>query len=123
MSEPHEVYGGDDPILVALSRLEFGMQGLRIGLGADLEGLRARFERGLDALRTESGTFREHVLARLDAIREDIGVNMARVDRVADTNTDIRAELVGLRLENTALWRMVKALEARVNQIEAPHDR
>ena len=70
--------------------------------------------------RAEANDFREQVLNRLTAIREDIAVNMARVDRVADTNIDIRAEVVSLRSENTALWRMIKALEARVDQIEPP---
>jgi hypothetical protein len=74
---------GDDSILAALARLESGMQAVRIELGSDLLGLRAWFDAGLSELRTEAGTFREHVLTRLDAIREDIGVNMARVDRVA----------------------------------------
>ena len=60
------------------------------------------------------------VLNRLTAIREDIGGNMARVDRVAETVADIRAELISLRVENTALWRMIKALETCVEQIEAP---
>jgi hypothetical protein len=88
----------EDPILAALARLEGGQT----------------------AMRDEAAGFREQVLNRLTAIREDIGVNMARVDRVADTATDIRAELSSLRVENTALWRMIKALETRVEQIETP---
>jgi hypothetical protein len=88
----------EDPILAALARLEGGQA----------------------AMRDEAAGFREQVLNRLTAIREDIGVNMARVDRVADTATDIRAELSSLRVENTALWKMIKALETRVEQIEAP---
>jgi len=94
----------DDPILAALSRLEAG----QTNLAADLTRVRA-----------EAADFRDQVLNRLTAIREDIGVNMARVDRVAETVTDLRAELVSLRGENAALWRMIKAIESRVDQIES----
>jgi hypothetical protein len=95
----------EDPILAALARLEGGQTAMR----ADITTFRA-----------EASGFREQVLNRLTAIREDISVNMARVDRVAETATDIRAELISLRVENTALWRMIKALETRVEHIEAP---
>ena len=52
----------EDPILAALARLEGGQT----------------------AMRDEAAGFREQVLNRLTAIREDIGLNMARVDRVAE---------------------------------------
>ncbi len=117
----------DNAILAALSRLEAGQTALR----SDLTTRMDRLEAGHGEMRADiaglsrdtaarAADFRDQVLNRLTAIREDIGVNMARVDRVADTNADIRAELVSLRVENTALRRMVKSLETRVEQIETP---
>jgi cell division protein FtsB len=84
-----------------------------------MEAELTRLATGQDMVRAEAADFREQVLNRLTAIREDIGVNMARVDRVAETVTDLRAELVSLRGENAALWRMIKAIESRVDQIES----
>jgi cell division protein FtsB len=108
----------DDPILAALSRLEAG----QTHMVADVTQVRAdltHMAAELTRVRAEAADFRDQVLNRLTAIREDIGVNMARVDRVAETVTDLRAELVSLRGENAALWRMIKAIESRVDQIES----
>jgi hypothetical protein len=113
----------DDPVLAALARLEAGQattHGDIAVLRADVASRTDGLEAGLAAIRREGADFREQVLNRLTSIREDIGVNMARVERVAETNTDIRAEVVSLRKENTALWRMLKALEIRVDHIETP---
>jgi hypothetical protein len=120
----------DDPILAALSGPEAGQTALRSDLTARMDHLEAGqgemradiagLSRDTAARAVEAADFREQALNRLTAIREDIGVNMARVDRVADTNADIRAELVSLRVENAALGRMIKALETRVEQIETP---
>jgi cell division protein FtsB len=129
----------DDPILAALSRLEAGQTHMeaeltclatgqthmeaeltRLATGqTHMEAELTRLATGQDMVRAEAADFREQVLNRLTAIREDIGVNMARVDRVAETVTDLRAELVSLRGENAALWRMIKAIESRVDQIES----
>jgi cell division protein FtsB len=129
----------DDPILAALSRLEAGQTHMeaeltclatgqthmeaeltRLATGqTHMEAELTRLATGQDMVRAEAADFREQVLNRLTAIREDIGVNMARVDRVAETVTDLRVELVSLRGENAALWRMIKAIESRVDQIES----
>jgi cell division protein FtsB len=136
----------DDPILAALSRLEAGQTHMvadvtqvradlthtaaelthlaagQTHMAAELTHLAAgqtHLAAELTQVRAEAADFRDQVLNRLTAIREDIGVNMARVDRVAETVTDLRAELVSLRGENAALWRMIKAIESRVDQIES----
>ena len=54
----------------------------------------------------------------LAAMREDVWVNMARADRVADAGENTRSEVRLMALELSAVWRKVHRLEEAVQNIE-----
>jgi chromosome segregation ATPase len=124
----------DDPILSALARLEAGQASMQ----ADQASLRTGFQAlhtGFQTLRTDFHTLRTDMLAELGqtrgaimgrmaelqasvtAIRDDIAVNMGRVDAVRQANDNTRADLVQMREQMSVMWKQIKTLEARVRGI------
>jgi hypothetical protein len=107
-------------ILSALARLEAGQ--------ASMQADRASLHTGFQTLRTdmlaELGQTRGAIMGRVaelqasvTAIRDDITVNMGRVDAVRQANDNTRADLVQMREQMSVMWKQIKTLEARVRGI------
>ena len=94
-------------ILAALRRLEAGLGDLRTDLG----DLRAK----MVALR---GGMMDRLENKLSGIRDDIGVNMHRADRVQEANDGTRNELRALSEVVMGMGRQIHRLQSRVDQLE-----
>jgi regulator of replication initiation timing len=118
----------DDAIFAALTKLTDGMDAIRAdigGLRTDLDGLRV----DLDGLRTSQTNLRVDLMERMDrldnqvtGIRDDIIVNMGRVDHVDEALINTRGDVQHLFREMSVMWRQVKRLQSEVRDIrgEAP---
>ena len=94
--------------MVALrADMEAGMAGLRADMRADVAGLRAEFT----ALRTNPLAQSERVLNEVSALRDDMTVVMARLDRMDAT-------VHGCVTEVRALHRQISRIAARVTELE-----
>ena len=93
----------DDPTGLILSAIA----GLRADMRADVAGLRAEFT----ALRTNLLAQSERVLNEVSALRDDMTVVMARLDRMDAT-------VHGCVTEVRALHRQISRIAARVTELE-----
>jgi hypothetical protein len=83
----------EDPILVALARLEVGQTAFRSEMAEVTGGIRAEVAentRGLSAMRSELSKFRADMVEELGVTRGSI---MERIDRVQDAVTAIRDDI------------------------------
>jgi|GEM_PF-5727742 len=79
------------------------------------------------AIRDETVAFRVEVLGRFDrvenrlnAIRDDIEVNMARADHVERGSEAIREDVRSLREEFTIMLRKQRKMEAQLHDLTRP---
>ena len=117
----------EDLILTALSRLEEGQAKLQDGqakLEVILEERLARLEDRLAKLEDGHTRLRVELMARMDrlqdsltAVRDDIAVNMGAADAMQRANDNTRDMVRAQSEQLSALWRQLKALEARVREI------
>ena len=131
----------EDLILTALSRLEEGQAKLQDGQAklevileerlaklddrlAKLEDRLGKLEDRLAKLEDGHTRLRVELMARMDrlqdsltAVRDDIAVNMGAADAMQRANDNTRDMVRAQSEQLSALWRQLKALEARVREI------
>ena len=79
----------------------------------------------LERLAAGQATLRVELMGRMDrlqdavtAIRDDIGVNMGAADAAMRVNDNTRADLRSLQEQVMVMWRQLKAVQARVREID-----
>ncbi len=103
-------------MLAALTRLEAGQASVELRL--------ASLQTGQSSLHNDLTSLRVDLMQRMDrlqnasaAIRDDVGVNMARTERAHDAVANTRDELRSLGQEVAAAFRKIRQLEDRVREI------
>nr|WP_294517188.1 hypothetical protein [uncultured Rhodopila sp.] len=107
-------------ILATLERLEAGQGSMREDL--------SRLEGKHDSLRDELIKTRADIMERIDrlqnavtAIQDDIAVNMGAVDSARHVNDNTREDLKQMREQMSVMWRQLKAVQVRVDEISGRH--
>jgi gamma-glutamylcyclotransferase (GGCT)/AIG2-like uncharacterized protein YtfP len=107
-------------ILAALDKLEAGQGSIRDDL--------IRLEVGQGSIRGELIKTRADIMDRIDrlqntvtAIQDDIAVNIGAVDAARLANENTRDDLPALREQVSVMWRQLKAVQARVDEIDGRH--
>ena len=121
-------------ILATLDRLEAGQGSMRddlIRLEAGQGSMRddlIRLEGKQDGLREELFKTRADIMERIDrlqnavtAIQDDIAVNMGAVDSARQANDNTREDLKQMREQMSVMWRQLKAVQVRVDEISGRH--
>ena len=110
----------DDPILVALARLEVGQ--------GDMSARLTQLETGQTKLHTdfleELGSTRAAIMEKVEGlqdslmdIRSDIVVNYGASNAALKANDNTREQLTLLREQVNAMYQQIKRLESRVRDI------
>ncbi len=76
-----------------------------------------RMGEGLTQLRADMMVRLDRVQDDVQAIRDDIGVNMASAERVRHAHDGTRAELRDMGDQLAAIWRKVQRLESEVRTL------
>jgi uncharacterized membrane protein YccC len=119
----------DDPVLAALGRLEREQTRLRTDILGQVTLVfdeQTRFRTDLTQFHAELTRVRTDVMARLDrhetkldAIHDDVGVNMGAVEAVRRANENTRDQVNTLSEMVVSLHRDLRKLRTRVDGLEA----
>ena len=93
-------------ILATLERLEAGQANIR----DDLIKTRADIMERIDRLQNT-----------VTSTRDDITVNMGAVDAARLVNDNTRDDVKQMREQMSVMWRQLKAVQARVDEIDGRH--
>nr|WP_294546671.1 hypothetical protein [uncultured Rhodopila sp.] len=84
-----------------------------------------RLEAGIGSFRDHLTTTRSDIMERIaglqkivTAIQDDIAVNMGAVGAARQANDETRVDLRQMREQMSVMWRQLKAVQARVDEID-----